>query len=139
MSRARIGLAGVAAATIAVIIAACGSKKSAAPLPAGCQPLLDGQDCLLPYPSDFFRVATTGTGRSVVVPPGIGPLTFGGEIAVPEGLQAYDGFSPGTPVVTVWPVAVATTGLVRVIDDPAPTAQASSPTVIVEVPTGRLV
>jgi hypothetical protein len=40
------------------------------PVPEGCQPLLGGAHCLLPFPSDFFLVddAAMPSGKRVVIP-----------------------------------------------------------------------
>lgn len=130
----RLALLSVAASTLAVAVAACGSRHGGRALPEGCQPLLDGRDCLLPYPSDFFR----GSDGHLAVDTAAGPVTVSGESAVLGELADADGFSISSPIVTVWPAAASTDGLTRVIDDPTATTLASSPTVILEVPSGRL-
>jgi hypothetical protein len=48
-------LVAVALSALALVWAGCGPASPPLELPEGCQPLLGGLDCLLPYPSDYFR------------------------------------------------------------------------------------
>jgi hypothetical protein len=44
------------ALALAALALACGPKPlPPLSLPDGCQPLLGGADCFMPYPSDFFK------------------------------------------------------------------------------------
>ena len=111
------------------------------PVPAGCQPLLGGADCFLPYPSDFFRKAdaTTKSGYRLV-PTGAAVLLTGeGEVADPTVAHGIDGASRVPSIVAVLPGPVLRDGLVGVLDDAARSVSADSPSVLVDATTGQLV
>jgi len=129
---------------VAVIFAGCQSTPedtAPPPVPAGCQPLLGGADCFLPYPSDFFRTpdATTRSGYRLVPTGAAVLLTGDGEVADPTVAHAIDGASRVPSIVAVLPGPVSRDGLVGVLDDAARSVSPSSPSVLVDAATGQLV
>jgi hypothetical protein len=100
------------AATMAGLPGGAGAAP-VAPVPSniGCDPI-DPAACLLPFPNDFFTVAdaTTDTGLRVAFSPAAMPrngaeVTEGGEgkPVDPTEWNRNDGFSPGSPVLTLVP------------------------------------
>lgn len=130
MARAHLLLLATAALT------ACGEPP--VDLPEGCQPLLDGHDCLLPYPSDFFR-HESAEGPRLSIQGAATLRTVAGDSAVPTDLERRDGFSPFGVITAVFPEPVDPTGLPHIRDDPDRSTTASAPTLIVDVETGALV
>jgi hypothetical protein len=109
---------------VLLFVAACSAPIAAPPplsLAEGCQPLLAGADCMLPYPSDFFRApnATKVTGFRIEVAPAARLRTKSGASADAHQAFAADGFSPVNPIVTFLPVDVTDEGFVHLADDPA--------------------
>ena len=114
MHRARTPLALLA--VIATALAGLPGGAGAAPIApvstnVGCDPI-DPAACLLPFPNDFFTVAdaTTDTGLRVNFSPLAMPrsgaeVTEGGEgkPVDPTEWNRNDGFSPGSPVITLVP------------------------------------
>jgi hypothetical protein len=131
----------------ALALAGCGKKAPATPtftslgLADGCQPLLNGADCLLPYPSDFHRVADATLPSGFRVSPSGAALMKNnkGFIADPNDVHATDGYSRIPTLVTYFPEAITATGLVGVLDDLTASTVPSSAVVIVEASTGKLV
>ncbi|MBX7099259.1 MAG: hypothetical protein K1X89_16220 [Myxococcaceae bacterium] len=107
----------------ALVLAGCGNDGPLG-LEAGCQPLLAGKHCLLPYPSDFFR---TPAGR-IEVPPAAQLKTARGALADvhQDRARLFDGFSRLSTVVAVMPTQVAWTGLTRLADAPGDTLTPTS-------------
>ncbi|HWL36855.1 MAG TPA: hypothetical protein VNQ77_11730 [Frankiaceae bacterium] len=102
-----------------------------------CDPI-DPAACLLPFPNDFFTVAdaTTATGRRVNFSPLAMPRNVAGKPMDPTEWNRNDGFSPGTPVITVVPgIDAAKTGLPP-ITDLAQSLAPDSPVVVVNTKTG---
>src|SRR5947209_4123521 len=96
-------------------LASCSTSSGNPPLamPDGCQPLLGGYDCFLPYPSDFYRVpdATTKTGARLS-PTGAAKLVSKDGTSADVGeWRPIDGASRIPVIVGVLPSAVADTGL----------------------------
>lgn len=128
-------------------IAGCTSEKEAtsdvAPLALeeGCQPLLGGYDCHLPYPSDFFRVAdpsapyghrfeARGAGRFVSV---------SGQDAEVGETRPFDGASLIPTIVALLPSEVTDEGFPALLDREDRSTTMESPTLIVDARTGELV
>src|SRR6478672_3444672 len=89
----------------ASLVLSCGSKEEPRTLTPlnltdGCQPLLAGHDCLLPYPSDFFRVedAAMPSGHRVELNKVSRVRTAGGP-ADPTLWRPIDGYSQIPTVV----------------------------------------
>ena len=103
-----------------------------------CDPT-DTAACLLPFPNDFFTVEdpTTDTGRRVDFHPLAMPRNVYNKPIDPTEWNRNDGFSPGTPVITLVPgLDAAKTGLPP-ITDIARSLAADSPVVIVNAETGE--
>ena len=125
-----------------LLFAAC-APPDLAPLelPEGCQPLLNGADCLLPYPSDFFLVpdATMPSGARVALTGAARPRTDRGGIADPGAWRAADGASR-LPMPTMFVSAqVSASSLPGYFDDPAASLTAQSNAVLIEAATGRFI
>lgn len=121
---------------------ACGPASPPLGLVDGCQPLLGGADCFLPYPSDYFRSddATLPSGARFALTDAARQKTKQGAIVdITTGLR-IDGPSRQPTLVTLLGTAVAPTGFVRLEDGGGPSlAAATSNTLIVEADTGALV
>ncbi len=125
---------------LSLSVAGCGkANKPALNLPDGCQPLLGGADCFMPYPSDFFRVpdAAQATGfRIETRGPARLTATNGGNADV--NTQApIDGFSRVPTLVTSFLTPVSDQGFVRLAEDPAKSTVTSSNTLILDAETGE--
>jgi len=105
----------------------------------GCQPLLAGADCLLPYPSDFFRVADSSMpgGFAVRHQGSAKPLTIEGVSADANDLRDVDGFSRLPPIVALLGEPVSDAGLVGYFDDKAASLAPSSRTLVIDALTGE--
>ncbi|MBL9022380.1 MAG: hypothetical protein JNL21_09270 [Myxococcales bacterium] len=116
-------------------------------IPEGCNPLFAqaadettgviSGDCLLPFPSDFFRT-TDGGAPSVVVPE---PAQIRFEEVPVDFLSFHrpDGFSVGTPILAVLPAPIDPAPLVFWTGDIARSTTAASPTLLVDADTGQAV
>lgn len=118
------------------LFTACGSSVEPLDLPVGCQPLLAGTDCLLPYPSDFFRVAdpTKPSGARVEISGAARMITTEGKSAIPHEHRPSDGFSRIPSLGFVFDVRVDPANLTRLRDDPA---SAKDTTAIIDSETGE--
>ena len=119
----------------AAVVTACGPTVASMELRDGCQPLLGGADCMLPYPSDFFtaadgRVTITGAARGT---------TIDGVSTVVHDHWISDGASLQPSIATVFSTSIATDEVTRLRDDPSATLMTSSRTLIVHAGTGALV
>lgn len=114
---------------------ACGPRVKPLEVPAGCQPLLAGADCLLPYPSDAFRVADPAQ-------PSGARITLG-EAAVPKSKEGrrydvtselpIDGFSTVPNIVATLGVALSPEGFVALEQGGAPSlSKTTSNTLLVD-------
>ena len=127
------------------LLLSAGCRKADAPpallpplgLAAGCQPLLAGANCLLPYPSDYFRVADAGSATGFqIVTSGAAKLRLpadGGLGPVSADLADWrpiDGFSTVPPIVALLPEPVADQGFVHVLDDPSASETPGSQTLL---------
>jgi hypothetical protein len=72
--------------------------------PAGCDPL-DGAQCLLPYPNDWFTKydATSATGRRLDLNVLAMPRNIEGKPVEPQEWNRSDGFSAGAQILTLVP------------------------------------
>jgi hypothetical protein len=106
---------------------------------AGLCDATDHAACLLPFPNDFFTVAdaSTATGRRVSFDVLAMPRNAVGKPIDPTEWNRNDGFSPGTPVMTVVPnVDLAATGAAT-ITDPARSLDPDAPIVLLDAATGE--
>jgi hypothetical protein len=102
-----------------------------------CDPT-DHAACLLPFPNDFFTVAdpTTDTGRRVNFSPLAMPRNAAGKPVDPTEWNRNDGFSPGSPVLTVVPgVDLARSGVAPITDIGA-SLRPDAPVVLLNAATG---
>jgi hypothetical protein len=102
---------------------------------------LDGADCLLPFPNDWFTTsdATTDTNRRVNLNILSMPRNTAGKPIDPSAWNRSDGFSPGDPIVTKVPgldtkAALDRTGIVP-IDDMARAFDRNQPAVLINART----
>ncbi len=108
-------------------------------LEAGCNPLLAGADCLLPYPSDVFMVEDQAmpSGQRVEIPASADVYSSHGQSTKMD--YALDGFSKTPPIVTTLNSTLSPDGLVGIFDDPELSIQPGNKTLIINAETGELV
>lgn len=152
MSSPALRLASLALAVVALtalVVTAgcegCTTPNTLEPLDVkeGCQPLLAGShaDCLLPYPSDFFRVPddTMPTGFRVELSSEAKLVTDAGDSADVNDWKKTDGFSRTPPILAVLGQELSADGLVGIFDDYGATTSAASRTLILDAETGAFV
>src|SRR5262245_57908478 len=100
-----------------LLFSACGDDGAATP--QGCQPLLGGSDCLLPYPSDFFRApdATSVTGYHIAIFDAAKIQDMHGHGIDPASFWQSDGFSRVSMIVATLGAPVVHDGLTGILDD----------------------
>ncbi|HQY62409.1 MAG: hypothetical protein IPF92_17615 [Myxococcales bacterium] len=110
-------------------------------VPAGCDPLLGGAVCYLPFPSDHARKPdpSSPTGARIVVPEGAKLVATSGRSGDVHPALRLDGFSTLTPIVATLPGALSSRGLPAIDSDGALSATVASPTLLVDAGTGELV
>jgi hypothetical protein len=109
-------------------------------LPEGCQPLLGGEHCGLPYPSDYFLVddATTPTGKRVQPSGAASLVTTIDRNADVHSVDVHDGASAIPTIVAMLPDEVADVGLVH-LAGPAEDSVADDARTIILAPDGTQV
>lgn len=110
-------------------------------LPAGCQPLLGGDDCFLPYPSNFHLQEDPAlpTGKRVA-PAGAGKLLNDKGVSADVGdWMPSDGASKTPTLLTLLGSPVSLDGLVGILDPYERSATLESPTLLIEADTGALI
>ncbi len=125
------------ALTLAAPLALSCSAGPSLGLAQGCQPLLAGADCLLPYPSDFF-LDRSGAAPAVSVTGAARVLTKTGLAADLAAGRPQDGFSPNSTLVALLG-AVSAEGFVRLEDGGGPSLELSSSSLLVEAGSHALV
>lgn len=127
--------------SITVVLVACPPAKELPPLqlPEGCQPLMAGADCLLPFPSDFFRQPdpTMPTGSRYAITGAARPRTEQGGIADPTLWRPAEGASRLPMPTAFLATEVSRASLTGYFDDPAKTLTAQSTSLLIEVPSGK--
>lgn len=111
-------------------------------VPEGCQPLLAGADCLLPYPSDFFRDSAPElpSGHRIELQGSAKILVAStGRSADPNEGRVFDGFSMLPSIVALLASPASSEGLANLLDAPGDTLTPAARTLIVEAETGVLV
>lgn len=126
---------------IALVVSACGQPDPVPPayeVPEGCNPLAATWSCLLPFPSDRFLVddPSLPSGHRVELPPAT-RLSFRGEPLDFFADRAIDGFSPATPILAYFPVALDPEPLVRWDEDVSATERGEGPTVLIDASSGE--
>ena len=78
------------------------------PLAEGCNPLGGGvgEDCLSPFPSNYYLQTDAAGTRRVTFPAGVLPTSRKGVALDPAPFAARDGFSPATPLIAYFPGSI---------------------------------
>ena len=125
-----------------MLIAACSAEPELEPLTFadGCQPLFAGEECLLPYPSDYFLVddPSQPSGKRVAIS-GAAEVVSDQLQNVDSGVfRPQDGFSRNPTILFSLLEETDGEGLVRLDDDYETSRDPStSATVLIEAGTGR--
>ena len=125
-----------------MLIAACSTEPELEPLTFadGCQPLFAGEECLLPYPSDYFLVddPSQPSGKRVAIS-GAAEVVSDQLQNVDSGVfRPQDGFSRNPTILFSLLEETDGEGLVRLDDDYETSRDPStSATVLIEAGTGR--
>ena len=116
-------------------------KEDFPQLEAGCQPLLAGHHCMLPFPSDYFRVedATMPSGYRIAVTGAAANLTDDGVNAELTSLYDTDGYSRIPLIAAALPDVLVAEGFVDILSDYAESQTVTSKTIIIDTSTGELV
>lgn len=146
MTLQRLALAGCCLVVPLSLLTACNTTPED-PLPHlevadGCQPLLSGYDCMLPYPSDYFRVddAAMPSGARIELKAPARLTTSRGVNADVNTLEKIDGYSRVPYIVFAFPNDVQPDGFVRLFDDPNRSLSAeTSNTLLIDQATGAAV
>lgn len=103
----------------------------------GCD-ALDTTRCMLPFPSDVFtkKDSSTSSGRRVNLPTGQLVNTKGTPLD-PTEWNRNDGFSPGTPMLTLLPGVDLTKSGATTIDDIGRSVTKASASVVLDMTTGK--
>lgn len=120
---------------VALALLACGHDETALEIPEGCNPVASEHDCMLPYPSDFFRDAA---GAVTLTDPAQLRGTEG-EIIDFLALHPSDGFSSGTQILALFRQGIDDEPLVGATDDATLSLEDDSPTVVLNAHTGARV
>jgi hypothetical protein len=113
---------------------------TAAPNVKGCDPI-GTVACLLPFPDNYYTVPdrATVTGLRVHFTPAMMPASTSGQRINPAEWDRDDGFSPGTPILTVvHGISLARTGAAPVTNIGI-SLRRSAPIVVLDTRTGRRV
>jgi hypothetical protein len=117
---------------------ASAAPKAQAEERAACDPL-DEAKCLFPFPNDFFTIEdeSTDTGRLVNFAVDAMPKNAGGVAVDPTEWNRNDGFSPGSPVLTLVPgLDLERTGAAPSTDI-ARSLREDAPIVLLDADTGK--
>ena len=124
--------------TTLLLLTAC-APEATEPLNVreGCNPLGAGMtgdaDCLLPYPSDVYRVKDGASDAyRLDYPDAALPHDKNGNTVSPVRLRPATGFSAGTQILASFPEGIDPTNLVGAPSDPAESLEDSSPTLLVD-------
>ena len=125
-----------------MLIAACSTEPELEPLTFadGCQPLFAGEECLLPYPSDYFLIddPSQPSGKRVAIS-GAAEVVSDQLQNVDSGVfRPQDGFSRNPTILFSLLEETDGEGLVRLDDDYETSRDPStSATMLIEAGTGR--
>ncbi len=110
-------------------------------LAEGCQPLLAGNDCLAPYPTDFFRVANAASpsGFSDVIPEGAQTLTRDDVVADVAVWRPPDGASRYPFILASLNVEASDDGFVGISDRPEDSLAAATSHTLILAPDGTAI
>ncbi|NUP11459.1 MAG: hypothetical protein HOW73_35890 [Polyangiaceae bacterium] len=134
---------GCALLSAALLSASCGDSESQPPgpdpleVPEGCNPLASDVDCLLPFPSDFYR--TEGDdGVRVRISDAAMPRFEDVPIDV-TAAHPLDGYSVGTPIIASFGEPIDDASFVFWIDDIDRSTTPESQTTVIDAETGEAV
>lgn len=108
-------------------------------VPEGCNPIAFENDCLLPYPSDFYLKddASMPSGKRVVIPEAAQmqdknekPFDF-------TASHPIDGFSTHQPILVHFKEGVSTEGVVFHTDEPEKSLSPESKVILLDAETGK--
>ena len=111
------------------------------PIPEGCNPLAADSDCLLPYPSDVFRLddpARPGRKR-VTISARATPVTRDELLLDFLGVHPADGFSTLPPILALLPGGVDPGSLLFHTEDVTRSLGSETTTVLLDAATGERV
>jgi hypothetical protein len=120
------------------VMLGCSPRPPPLAVPEGCQPLLGGGECFLPYPSDFFRVVDSAqpSGFSVRVPEAAAPRSKTGQPYDVTSELPIDGFSTVPTIVATLGFGLSGQGFVPLeAGGTASLEPATSNTVLLELPS----
>lgn len=119
----------------------CTSPLPPLELPDGCQPLLATTECLLPFPSDFFRMPDDRlpSGARIELKGDARLETDSGRSATVFDWRPADGASRLAMPTATLGTPISATGLVGYFDDPSLSVTADSRTLLIEATTGRFI
>jgi hypothetical protein len=105
-------------------------------VPEGCNPLASENDCLLPFPSDFFLAEDPAlpSGHRVKFTDAVKLKAQSGTLFDFTDLHPADGWSHGTQILALFPGGVDATGLPSVSK---PSAGTDGPTVLLDAEHGE--
>ncbi len=131
-------------AILSLAIAACEASEPQPPpldLPAGCNPLMGGVDCFLPYPSDVYLVPDSSlpSGKRVEHTGASKLMTDDGQTADFGDWRPFDGFSKNPTIMFSLGTETSMEGMVRMDDALDGSQSSASKTLLIEAETGRLV
>ena len=142
MSRRPLAVAVAALAVAASLPSGSALAATASPRGKGCD-RLDDAACLLPFPNDAFTRADrhTATGRRLHLRASAMPRNKDGVPIDPAPLNAFDGFSPGSIILTKVPGLDTPAALARTraasLSDLSRYARRSAPVLVLDARTGR--
>ncbi|HEY1650728.1 MAG TPA: hypothetical protein VGG09_02485, partial [Acidimicrobiales bacterium] len=103
-----------------------------------CDPL-DGSQCMLPFPDDYYTVPdpATTTGLRVSLPAAAFPAAVGGTPFNPLPWNGNDGFSPGSTILTHVPGLDLRSSHVATLSDIGDSLKTTSPVILLDTTTGQ--
>lgn len=122
------------------VATASAAPRAQADAVTSCDPL-DEVKCLFPFPNDLFTVAddSTDTGRRVAFSTDAMPKNAAGVAVDPTEWNRNDGFSPGSPILTLVPgLDLERTGAAPSTDI-ARSERKDAPIVLLDAETGKRV
>ena len=128
--------------TLGLVFSGCGGEKIASMgLDSSCQPLLGGADCLLPYPSDFFRVedASFPSGHRIEVDGYARMYDIEGESANILDFRDIDGFSRIPSISFVLPEQAVLDNAPGLLTHEGIAPVVTDQTLIIDATTGELI
>jgi len=112
-----------------------------ADIPDGCNPIAYENDCLLPYPTDYFAVADADmpSGRRIELTPAATPKTMDDVSFNFLEAEPTDGASHHMPILALFPEGVDTDNLNFHLAGGDASLAPTSPTILMNAETGELI